>query len=71
MPLRIINAHAVAKAFCDHRVFAYGPQIYFLQDKFTAKHFRADCQTLKIRNLFTAAYHPQANGEAERYNRKI
>lgn len=74
VPLRSTTAHAVAQAFCDHWVFAYGPPAYLLSDngqQFTAKHFQAVCQTLGIKNLFTAAYHPQTNGQAERYNRTI
>ncbi len=67
--LRSTTAHAMATAFCDHWVFAYGPPGFLLSDNgqpFTAKHFQAICLTLGIRNLFTAAYHPQNNGEVER-----
>ncbi len=61
-------------AFCDHWVFAYGPPVFLLSDNgqnFTDKHFQAVFQTLGIRNLFTAAYHPQTNDQVELYNRTI
>ncbi len=55
-------------------MFAYGPPVYLSSDKSqqcTAKHFQEVPQILGIRNLFTVAYHPQANSPAERYNRTI
>ncbi len=39
--------------------------------QFTAKHFQAVCQTLGIRNLFTAPYHAQTNDQVERYYRTV
>ncbi len=32
VPLRSTTAHAVATAFCDHWVFAYGPPVFLLSD---------------------------------------
>ena len=39
--------------------------------QFTSKLFLHICSELKIRNAFTTTYHPQANGQAERFNRTI
>jgi transposase InsO family protein len=39
--------------------------------QFTAKVFQAVCSELGIRKIFTTAYHPQTNGQVERYNRTI
>jgi transposase InsO family protein len=74
VPLRTISALVVAKAFCDHWVFAYGPPTYLLTDQgtqFNAKFFLAVCRELGITKVFTSAYHPQTNGQVERYNRTI
>jgi hypothetical protein len=73
-PLRSISALFVAKAFCEHWVFVYGPQRYLLTDngtQFTAKFFLAVCRDLGIAEVFTTANHPQTNGQFERFNRTI
>jgi hypothetical protein len=74
IPLRIVTALSVARAFCDHRAYVYGPPVSLLTDigpQFTAKVFQAVCSELGIRKIFTTAYHPQTNGQVERYNRTI
>lgn len=74
VPLRAITALTVAKAFCEHWVFAYGPPVCLLSDnggQFTSKFFQSICNVLGTRNLFTTAYHPQTNGQVERFNRTI
>ena len=74
VPLRTITAMVVAKAFCESWVFAYGAPRYVLTDngtQFNAKFFLAVCRELGIEKLFTTAYHPQTNGQVERYNRTI
>lgn len=73
-PLSSITAYAVAKTFCESWVFTYGPPVYLLSDnggQFTSKYFQSVCQILGIRNLFTSSYHPQTNGQAERFNRTL
>jgi transposase InsO family protein len=72
--LRVISALAVAKAFCEHWVFVYGTPRYALTDngaQFAAKFFLEVCRELGIAKVFTTAYHPQTNGQFERYNRTI
>ena len=74
IPMRTTTALAVAKAFCTHWVFSYGPPRYLLSDngtQFTAKFFLEVCRELGIAKVFTTAYHPQTNGQVERFNRTI
>ena len=74
VPLRTISAYLVARAFCDHWVFAYGPPRYVLTDngtQFTSKFFLDVCRELGIAKGYTTAYHPQTNGQVERFNRTI
>jgi transposase InsO family protein len=74
VPLRTIAAFGVAKAFCDAWVFSYGPPRYLLSNigtQFNAKFFLSVCRELIIANIFTTAYHPQTNGQVERFNRTI
>ena len=73
-PLKRITALNVARAFCEIWVFKYGPPKTLLSDngrQFTSKFFQAVCRLLGINNAFTSAYHPQTNGQAERYNRTL
>ena len=74
VPLRTVTALSVARAFCDHWAYVYGPPVSLLTDngpQFTAKFFQAVCAELGIHKVFTTAYHPQTNGQVERYNRTI
>jgi hypothetical protein len=44
VPLRIVTALSVARAFCDHWAYVYGPSVSLLTDngpQFTAKVFQA------------------------------
>jgi hypothetical protein len=72
VPLRTITALGVAKAFCYAWVFSYGTPRYLLTDngtQFNAKFFLSFCRELGISKIFTTAYHPQTNGQVERFNR--
>ena len=74
VPLRTTTALVTAKAFCEHWVFCYGPPRYVLSDngpQFAAKFFQAVCRELGIEKVFSSAYHPQTNGQVERFNRTI
>jgi transposase InsO family protein len=74
VPLRTVTALSVARAFCDHWAYAYLPPLSLLTDsgpQFTAKFFLDVCAELGIKQIFTTAYHPQTNGQVERYNRTI
>ena len=72
--LRSISSWTVAKAFCEHWAFVFGPPKLLLSDnggQFMSKFFQSVCNILGTRNLFTTAYHPQTNGQVERYNHTI
>jgi transposase InsO family protein len=74
VPLRTVTALVVARAFFDHWAYTYGPPVSLLMDngpQFTAKVFQAVCAELGIQKVFTTVYHPQTNGQVERYNRTI
>ena len=74
IPLRDTNAATTALAFLEHWVFVYGALTYLLTNRranFTTKFFQAVCSSLGVRNLFTTAYHPQTNGQFERFNRTL
>jgi hypothetical protein len=72
--LRKVTALSIARAFCDHWAYVYGQPVLILTDngpQFTAKFFQSVCSELGIRKIFTTAYHPQTNGQVERYTRTI
>jgi transposase InsO family protein len=74
VPLRTITALVVAKSFWDACVFSYGPPRSLMIDngtQFNANIFLAVCRELGISKIFTTAYHPQTNGQVERFNRTI
>jgi transposase InsO family protein len=74
VPLRVVTALSAARAFLDHWVYAYGAPLSLLTDngpQFTSKFFQAVCAELGVKKVFTTAYHPQTNGQVERYNRTI
>jgi transposase InsO family protein len=74
IPLKTITTFEVASAFCHHWVFVYGAPRLLLSDngtQFNSKFFQACCQILGIHQKFTTAYHPQCNGQVERFNRTI
>jgi hypothetical protein len=51
VPLRTVTALAVARAFCDHWAYIYGPPVSFLTDnnpQLTARFLQAVCAELGI-----------------------
>jgi len=65
------TAMSVASAIIDAWVSAYGPPDRILSDQgpqFMSSFFNALSQMLGIETVRTTAYHPQTNGQVERYN---
>lgn len=74
VPLKRITATAVAHAFVHHWVFHYGPPRTLLSDngsQFMARFFTEVCRIMGTKNVYTTTYHPQCNGQVERFNRTI
>ena len=74
VPLKRITAYDVAVAFVEHWVFKYGAPATLLSDngsQFVAHFFRRVCNILQVHNVFTTTYHPQTNGQVERFNRTL
>ena len=69
-----ISAAEVARHFVRSWVFNYGPPEDLIADNggcFTSKYFQDVCRIMNVHNSFTTTYHPQTNGQVERYNRTI
>ena len=74
VPMKKITAQHVAIAFVEHWVFKYGPPKTLLSDNgsnFASKLFQRMCSYIGVANMYTSTYHPQTNGQVERYNRTI
>ena len=73
IPLSSISSNKVTLAFIKHWVFVYGPPVsVFLSDNGKQLRLFVDtCRVLGIKNVFTTTYHPQTNGQVERFNRTI
>ena len=74
VPLKRITEAAIALELVRHWVLVYGPPALLLSDnggKFPARFFQDVCRIIGIKNLFITTYHPQCNGQVERFNRTI
>ena len=74
VPMKRITAIEVAKAFVHHWVFVYGQPLSLFSDngpQLAASLFIDVCRILGVKNVFTKTYHPQCNGQEERFNRTI
>jgi len=73
-PLKTITAYNVAVAFVTQWAFKYGPPRTLLSDngsQFASRLFQSICLEMGTKNLFTSTYHPQTNGQVERFNRTL
>ena len=74
VPMSRVTEAAVAKAFTTHWAFTYGPPSILLSDngkQFAARLFVHVCRLMGTDNVFTSTYHPQTNGQVERFNRTL
>ena len=74
VPLKRITAYSVARAFVHNWIFVYGIPLDVLTDngaQFASRFFADVCRILRAKLRFTTTYHPQANGQVERFNRTI
>ena len=74
VPMWACTALTVSKAFLEYWVFSFGALAKIVSgngSQFTSDLFKKVCRTLGVRNLFTTTYHPQTNGQAERFNRTL
>lgn len=74
VPLGDTKAETVSAAFLDFWVAAYGPPATVLSDngpQFRSRFFQGVCSFLGVKNQYSTTYHPQTNGQVERYNRTI
>ena len=73
-PLKRIKADDVAIMFVNEWVFKYGAPKELVSDngsQFVSTLFQEACKLLSVDNAFTMTYHPQTNGQAERFNRSL
>ncbi len=74
VPLRGVTAGEVARAFTHEWIMNYGSPLELLSDNgkcFTSKFFQSVCSIMNVDTHFTTTYHPQTNGQVERYNRTL
>jgi len=74
IPLQRIHAETIAGSFLDYWVAKYGPSATVLSDngpQFSSTFFQGVCSLLGISNRYSMTYHPQTNGQVERYDRTI
>jgi len=72
--LQRIDAETIAAAFLHNWVASYGPPATVLSDngpQFRSTFFQGVCSHLRISNRYSTTYHPQTNGQVERYTRTI
>jgi len=74
VPLAGITATDVSSALCRDWMSVHGPPDTVLKDngpQFASLFFQGVCNLMGIRNLYTSAYHPQTNGQVERFDKTL
>ena len=73
-PLRVTDSETLAKVLVDEIVCRYGVPQCLHSDQgtnFNSEVITSLCKQLGIERTRTTAYHPQANGQVERFNRTL
>lgn len=73
-PLRSTSAGAIADVYLENLVYAYEIPLCCHTDsgpQFAAKLFSSIARMVEMKQLFTTAYHPETNDQAERFNKTI
>ena len=74
VPLKAIKATDVSVALVNEWLFKYGAPKRLLSDngsQFVSDLFSRVCDMLRVHNACTMTYHPQTNGQTERFNRTL
>ena len=74
IPIKHMTAEECARAYATHIIARHGSGSKLISDQgrnFTSVFFRETCKILGIRQIFTTAYHPQANGKLERFHKTL
>ena len=74
VPLRSTEAYDVAVAIVEHWVYKYGAPKLVVSDnvpKLVARLFQIACKLLGTKTTTITAFHPQTNGQVNRYNRSL
>jgi hypothetical protein len=68
------TAETIAQAMLDEWIMRFGPPESILTDRgvqFTGRVIEHLCLMLGIRKIFTTAYHPETDGQTERFNSSL
>ena len=71
IPLKSTTSQTVIDTFLTYGAYAYGLPDRLLSEnspQFTARYFQHAMASLNIKHSPTSTYHPQTNGQMERYN---
>ena len=73
-PMHRADASTAASLFMNHIVLQHGPPKKLLSDQgsiYTGVMMEKLAQLITYKHLFTSAYHPQTNGQAEKFNKTL
>jgi len=74
IPMTCITATDISSSFSRDWITVYGPPDTALTDngpQFASLFFQGVCGLMGIKNLYTKTYHPQTNGQVERFNKTL